>query len=524
MVKRTRGTLFSSFIPKYIRLLSHFLLLVFVSGKAIEVYGDAPLDGFDSYVEEKMQKWQVPGLALAVVKDDEIVFAKGYGTRTVGKKEPVDKDTLFAIASMSKYITATSLAMLVAKGVISFDDPIVKYLPNFKVKDPLITQQITIRDVLSHRTGLQRADFAWGTRPSLTRKEILSLLQHLDNEGRFRDSYIYNNLLYMAAGEVIPAVTGDSWDEFVKQRIFLPLRMTRSNTSVDDLAGVDNIATPHALVAGRIVSIPYQRVDNAGSAGAINSSISDMAEWLRMQINGGEFEGERLVPLSLLKDTRRIHNNYQRFRQEGKIRKDLFVDEFQHIGLGIMINKVTADIIYGHGGGLLGTSSFNAFIPSLELGVVVLTNRANGLATPLVGEIIDRYQGVQREVDGVDALMNRRKDELESKAEELLRLKYNRSQREPSMVLDGYTGQYQNDLMGTFIVGIQEGNLVFRWGEVAKGTMVHVSGNTFIKRILEPKGVSDLMGSEAVVEFKRGDGRLAQSILVDGYTFTRADD
>ena len=183
-------------------LIANVTVSVLVVGAPIKTFADSPLEGLDNYVEEKMQQWQVPGLAIAVVKDDKVVFAKGYGTRTVGKNEPVDKDTLFAIASMSKYFTATSLAMLVAEGVISFDEPIVKYLPNFKVKDPLITQQVTIRDILSHRTGLQRADFAWGTRPSLTRKELLSLLQHLDTEKPFRDSYLYNNLLYMAACEL----------------------------------------------------------------------------------------------------------------------------------------------------------------------------------------------------------------------------------------------------------------------------------------------------------------------------------
>ncbi len=471
-----------------------------------------------------MQQWQVPGLAIAVVKDDKVVFAKGYGTRTAGKKEPVDKDTLFAIASMSKYITATSLAMLAAEGVISFDEPIVKYLPNFKVKDPLITQQVTIRDILSHRTGLQRADFAWGTRPSLTRKELLSLLQHLDTEKPFRDSYLYNNLLYMAAGEVIPAVTGDSWDTFVKRRIFSPLGMARSNTSIDDFSGVDNIASPHAVVEGELVSVPYLRVNSTGPAGSINSSVWDMAQWFRLQLNGGIVDGRELIPEKLLNNTRTVHNPLRGSNRLEKENHNHFIDEFTKYGLGISVNESNPYLIYGHGGGLIGMSSFNVFVPEHNLGVVVHTNRANEMAYPLVGMVLNRYLGNETKGDMVDLFMIDRQAKALKGQREIASFPYNPLEEIPSLEDASYGGVYVNDLMGKFVIEESvTGALEFYWGEIVRGELVHLNANTFVQKIVEPRGISDLKLTEDILEFTNIKGRSAHSFILDGYTFKRMD-
>src|SRR5918993_1303981 len=205
---------------------------------------EAPLAGFDDYVNQALKDWEVPGLAVAVVKDDRIVFAKGYGVRELGKPAPVNERTLFAIGSSSKAFTAASVAMLVDEGKVKWDDPVTKYLPGFELYDPYVTRELTVRDLLSHRSGLERGDLLWyGT--EYDRDEILRRARHIRPSWSLRSRFGYQNLMYLAAGQLVARVGGKSWDEFVRQRIFSPLGMTASGTSIRDLSSSDNVASPH---------------------------------------------------------------------------------------------------------------------------------------------------------------------------------------------------------------------------------------------------------------------------------------
>ena len=249
-----------------------------------------PVD-LDEYVARALKEFNVPGLALAVVKDGRVIVAKGYGVREAGKPERVDEQTLFGIASNTKAFTTAALAMLVDEGKLSWDDPVIKHLQTFQMYDPYVTREMTVRDLLTHRSGmgLGAGDLMFWPPTSFTRAEIMRNVRFLKPVTSFRSRYAYDNVLYMVAGEVLRTVSGRNWDEFIKERIFVPLGMTRSNTSTNELRAGDNIVSPHAMAEGNLKPIAFYNLDNVAPAGAINSSVVDMAKWLIAQLDNGKY-------------------------------------------------------------------------------------------------------------------------------------------------------------------------------------------------------------------------------------------
>jgi CubicO group peptidase (beta-lactamase class C family) len=229
-----------------------------------------------------MRTFEVPGLAVAVVKDGEVVLTRGYGVRRAGEPAPVDAHTLFGIASNTKAFTAAALGILVDEGKIAWDDPVTKHLPWFQMYDPYVTREMTVRDLLCHRSGLGlgAGDLLFWPPSTFSREEIVQRLRFIKPAHGFRSKFAYSNLMFVAAGQVVAAVTGSSWENFVKQRIFGPLGMKSTQTSVKVFHPGDNVATPHSKVEGHLQAIPYTDIDNSGPAGAINSNVSDMSRWV----------------------------------------------------------------------------------------------------------------------------------------------------------------------------------------------------------------------------------------------------
>ena len=256
-------------------LIGQLLLVAVLAQVALAQNG--ALNGFDDYVNKAMKEWEVPGVAIAIVKGDQVVLAKGYGVRKIGEPAAVDERTLFAIGSSSKAFTAASIAMLVDDGKVKWDDPVTKYLPGFEMYDPYVTRELTVRDLLSHRSGLQRGDFLWyGT--ELERDEILRRTRFLKPSWSLRSTFGYQNLMFLAAGQLVSRVGGKSWDEFIQQRLFTPLAMSSSSTSINAFKNVDNVAAPHAKVEEKVQVIPWRNIDNIAPAGSINSNVVDMAQ------------------------------------------------------------------------------------------------------------------------------------------------------------------------------------------------------------------------------------------------------
>jgi CubicO group peptidase (beta-lactamase class C family) len=251
------------------------LVLVLLVVAPVGFAQQAPGPEFDAYVNKALKDWEVPGVAIAIVKNDRIVLAKGYGVRELNKTEPVDERTLFAIGSSSKAFTATAIAILVDQAKLKWEDPATKYLPGFQLLDPYSTRELTVADLMSHRSGLARGDQLWyGS--DYGRDEVLRRVRYLKPSWSFRSRFGYQNIMFLAAGQIIPSVTGKSWDDFVRERIFTPLDMKSTSTSIKAFAGVTNVATPHSRIQDKV----QVRLNAQGKAETLN--IEDLSDFTRV--------------------------------------------------------------------------------------------------------------------------------------------------------------------------------------------------------------------------------------------------
>lgn len=389
---------------------------------------EGSLRTLDQYIHRSMTDWHVPGLAIVVVKDDQIVFMKGYGVRAVGKDARVDEHTIFSLASTTKPFTAAAVAMLVDEGKLSWDDPVIKHLPFFQLRDPWVTREVTVRDLLAHRLGDELGPNEWVFENfgcGLKTGEIVRRLKYLDpGPRRFREHMAYINLNYLLAGEVVAAVSGMSWGEFVQSRLFQPLGMTSATTSLLELweekdltpcpssslphhsvdieqALVDNIVMPHEPSDNGLRPIPWVTTPGIDAAGSIAASISDVAKWLRLQLGQGVFEGKRLLSAAVVNE---MHMGQALF--PGLLRSfPILPDEAGHFwsyGLGWFLTDYRGRKLVMHGG---ASSAFTALVPEENLAIAILTNLPtvtwlspvdvnwNKLPSALVLRILDIYLG-----------------------------------------------------------------------------------------------------------------------------------
>lgn len=261
------------------------------------------LTKLDSYIEKWVTASEIPGASLALVENDGVIFAKGYGVRTLGKEELVDEHTLFQTGSLTKPMTAALVGILVDEKKINWDDPVVDYLPEFEIDDPYITENLTIRDVLTVRSGLISGDTLKGA----DRDEIISKMKHLKPSGQFRLTQDSVNLHYLLAGQIVAAVEGKSWDEVVKERILVPLGMKETYTSISSALPFGNVAVPHKEITEEINPIPWVNYENYGPAEGIVSNVCDMAKWVRLHLNEGVFNGKLLFSKEVCKELHKPH-------------------------------------------------------------------------------------------------------------------------------------------------------------------------------------------------------------------------
>ncbi len=348
----------------------------------------------DDWVGRSMRTFDVPGLSLAVVKDGKVLAAKGYGVRKLGEATQVDQDTLFGIGSNTKAFTTACLAMLVDEGKVAWDGPVRQYLPDFQMYDPYVSHEMTVRDLLTHRSGmgLGQGDLLFYPPTTYTRAEIIHKLRYMKPASSFRSRFAYDNLLYMAAGQVIPAVTGTSWDDFVRQRIFLPLGMTNSNVSIDSFKSGDNIAYPHSNIDGKLQVIPFVSIDNAAPAGSINSSAADMARWMLLQLNRGKLL-DREGRLFSEKQSREMWSSQTILPvSEPPPSLAALKANFSNYALGWNVRDYHGRKLVAHTGGLPGFVSRVMMVPEQNLGVVILTNAEQGGAfDSILYHVLDHY-------------------------------------------------------------------------------------------------------------------------------------
>ncbi|HLG17003.1 MAG TPA: serine hydrolase [Blastocatellia bacterium] len=447
---------------------------------------DTPPD-LDGYAAQVLKEFEVPGLAVAIVKDGKVVLAKGYGVRKLGDASPVDTQTLFGIASNTKAFTAAALAMLVDEGKISWDDAVIEHLPSFQMYDPYVTRELTIRDLLTHRSGLGlgAGDLLFFPPSTYSREEIIRRLRFVKPATSFRSKYAYDNVLYLVAGEVIHSVTVKSWDDFVKERIFAPLGMTASNTSVSALRPGDNFATPHARAEGRVFAIEPSNLDNNAPAGSINSNVAEMAKWMIVQLDGG-----------LIRDSNRRLFSERQSREMWSAQTILPLGDpppllaalkanFAAYGLGWGLTEYRGHKTVSHTGGLPGYVSRVTLVPDMKLGIVVLTNQEAGAAfQALTYHTLDHYLGAS-ETDWITAYQTLTKQGEARAAEVEKKAKAARAtDSRPSLDLSRYAGRYRDAWYGDVTISLENGKLVLRFSHspALVGDMEHWQYDTFIAR------------------------------------------
>jgi CubicO group peptidase (beta-lactamase class C family) len=437
-----------------------------------------PFRGFDEYVEQAMETWKVPGMAIAIVRDDSVVFARGYGVRTLETSDDVNERTLFAIGSSSKAFTVATVGMLVDAKQASWDDPVTRHLPGFEMYDQYAAQEMTIRDLLSHRSGLARGDLLWyGS--DLGRDEIVRRIRFLEPSWSFRSSFGYQNLMYLAAGQIVARLSGASWDDVVHQRIFEPLGMTASNTSVDSLVGQQNVATPHAEIDDTVRAITWRNIDNVAPAGSINSNVIDVAQWVRLHLNDGEYGGERILSSAVVAEMQKPNT----IVPQSGVWQRLFPEaNFTTYGMGWFLQDHRGEKVVQHGGNIDGMSALVAMIPSENLGLVILTNM-NGsmLPTALMYRIFDAYLGAP-EKDWSADLYEMMQPLIEQQKEQEQKVEEERvPDTSPSHALEDYAGIYvdPDSLYGEAELLDEGGHLVLRYGPSFVGDLSHWHYETF---------------------------------------------
>lgn len=430
------------------------------------------LAGLDDEIADMLAEWEIPGLAVAVVRDDAVVYARGFGVREAGGSDPVDEHTLFAVGSTSKAFTATAVAMLVDEGKAAWDDLVVDHLPSFRLSDPYITRDLRLRDLMSHNSGLLRGDRLWYA-SGRSREEVLHQVRHQPVTFPLRSTFQYNNTTWIATGETIEVLAGATWDDFMAERIFRPLGMSRSTTRVGPLAQMDNVATPHVETPeGELRAVPYRNIDNAGPAGSINSSVAEMAQWIRMQLAGGVYQGERLVSEEALRETRTAQ---MVIRNEGTWALIWPESNFLNYGLGWFLNDYRGLKVVSHGGNIDGMTAYVGFVPERNYGFVALANMngANAFVSALTHRLIDRMEG-GGEILWSERMLARWNEFQEEARAAARKVEEGRiASAPPTLEAGAYAGVYANDMYGEIVVSESGGSLSAQFGAGFRGPLEH---------------------------------------------------
>jgi CubicO group peptidase (beta-lactamase class C family) len=444
----------------------------------------APPADLDAYVASSMKTFEVPGMAVAIVRDGKIVVAKGYGVRKLGDPTPVDEFTLFGIGSNTKAFTTAALATLVDEGKLSWDDPVYQRLPGFVMYDPYVSHEMTIRDLLTHRSGmgLGEGDLLFWPHSTYTRDEVIYKLRFMKPVSSFRSRYAYDNLLYMTAGQIIPAATGVSWDDYIRQRIFTPLGMNHSNVSNAAIKPGDNVAFPHSRLDDKLQVIHFEVLDNAAPAGAINSCAADMAKWVQLQLDRGKFvdrEGrlfgeerskEMWTPQTILP-----------IRDPPPALAGLKAN-FADYALGWGLRDYHGRKLVGHSGAVAGFVSRVMLVPEENLGVVVLTNaEEDGAFDSILYHVLDHYFHLPP-TDWVTAYKTVEDKQQKDAADTMKRAEAARSAgAKPSLPLEKYSGVYNDAWYGPITIRMENNSLVITFDHTPTmtGDLQHWQHDTF---------------------------------------------
>lgn len=480
---------------------------------ALHSQTDARVRALDAYVARATKDWGAPGLAIAVVQDGRVVLAKGYGVLERGKPAAVDSQTLFAIGSTTKAMTVAALGMLVDEGKLRWDDPVTKHLPGFQLADPYLTREVTVRDLLTHRAGLPNADFLWAYN-DLGSEEIVRRLRYVRPAYSLRSSFIYQNIMYAVAGDVIRAASGMSWADFLRARIFQPLGMTRTVATLAEASRTANVAAPHELVNDNLMVIRNRYVDPVAPAGSVWSSVADMAKWTRFLLDSGRFEGKTLLQMHTFAEMVKPHVPVppSQFYPTAQLTKP----HWTTYGLGFFQQDYNGRKVDYHTGSIDGMVALIGLMLDERLGVYVLSNRDHVEARhALMWKTFDLFTGapardwsteLRAMYDSIGTVGAARQ-----RAADARRIMNTR----PSLDLEQYVGTYSDSLYGTRTVTFENGVLRLRYSPSYAATLEHWQYETFRARPDDP------WAGSGMVTFVVGPNGVPSRLETGSVTFRR---
>lgn len=482
-------------------------LLILSPGKAQTATPSFVKDSIDTYTNRALKEWQIPGAAVCIVKDGQVVLMKGYGVKELNGTARVDENTLFMIGSNSKAFTATALAMLDAESQtgnlstkFSLDDKVTKWMPEFALDNKAAGEQAIVRDLLCHRLGFQtfQGDFTYWT-SNLSRNEVIEKMRHIKAVYPFRTTWGYTNAAFLTAGEIIPKVTGLQWEDFLKQKIFIPLGMNNTVALSKDYPAAPNKCQPHTIDNGILIKIPICAIDNLAPAGSIGSSVNDMSKWVLMQLNNGKMGDKQVIPAAALAQTRWPHsilgNGGHMFNR----------GHFALYGLGWMLEEYSGRKIISHTGGVNGFVTSVTLLPEEKLGIIVFTNTdQNIFYEALKWEIADAYLGnPYRNYSRVYLDRATANNNGEAKKDKALRDTV--AMKIPATLpLNAYTGNYFNDVYGDMNVALENKELRMHFSHHPNmyAKLEALGGNRFYVTFSDP------VFSKAVFPFTVEDGKV----------------
>lgn len=441
------------------KILGLFLILTAFVYSAYPQSLESKLAEIDAYAQTVLETHGGPGMAIAIVKDDKVAYAKGFGLRELGKDGKIDPDTVFAIASNSKAFLTATIAILVDEKKLNWEDKVSKYLPEFEMYDPWVTSELTIRDLVTHRVGLDTfsGDLLW-YETTYKPEEILARVKHLRPVSSFRSRYGYQNLMFIAAGQIVERVSGKSWCAFVKERILDRLGMLRTTCSISDLP--DNSAFPHNESGGRLRVLHRGNVDGSSAAAALNSSVTDLSKWIRTQLGRGKFEGRQIFSEQ---QAWAMHQPYLAQQISEAASRNNPTRHFSGVAMGWFVYDYQGRKIINHSGGLDGMLSFTVLVPEEQLGFVVLTNSESPAFRVMMNKILDIFLDAPNRDWNKEAAESIRQAK-ERQAEEDRKIDTSRKlNTRPSLALANYVGTYSDKMYGDITIREENGRLVMRF-------------------------------------------------------------
>ncbi len=477
-------------------------------GKIIE-----PKDQFaaiDSILDRVLKDHHVAGFAVAVVKGDNVIYSKGFGYRDFAQKKPVTPNTLFAIGSSSKAFTASLLGLLRKDGKLTFEDRAVALLPALKFYNDEMDNQIVLKDLMAHRTGLSRYDLSWFLFNSKNRDSLITRVRFMKPSSGLRMKWFYNNFMYLAQGMIVERLSGKTWEQNIQEKFFTPLQMTRSNTDILAFQRDSDVSLPYSLSKDNTIKqIDYYNINGMGPAGSINSSVSDMSNWLKVWLNQGYFNGKEILPTDYIKEAA----SSQMVMDAGlpDKHKDVFLSNY---GLGWMIGSYRGHYQVEHGGNINGFSANVSFFPTDTLGIVVLTNQnVSRVPTVVRNSISDILLGL----DPID-WNGEKKAEIDS-----LRQVKKEAEKLPvpstkaSHPLKQYIGSFENPAYGIIEIKLKDSHLYSELGH-EKVILLHRHYDVFDPHSVDKNGVVDTEPSNLLFNFFSDvDGQIQGiGILLDG--------